>query len=75
MSWNYRVVRDAFGNLAIHEVFYDRKGRPAAYTTQPVGFYCSAEEDVSMIFLNLHRAARNVLNLPILEDKDFKGKM
>ena len=70
-SWNYRVLRDAFGNLAIHEVHYDPKGRPVAQTVEPARFGCHAGENVSSVFFNLHRAARNVLELPVLDHTEF----
>lgn len=34
--WNYRILRQPNGTLAIHEVYYDNKGNPKLWTSEPV---------------------------------------
>lgn len=35
MSWNYRVIRHP-GWFGIHEVHYDKRGRPTLWTERPI---------------------------------------
>jgi hypothetical protein len=38
MTWNYRVLRHPDGHLALHEVYYDKAGKPISYTARPIHF-------------------------------------
>lgn len=41
MTWNYRVLKqrhkDGSWSYGVHEMFYDERGKPIAFTEDPVG--------------------------------------
>lgn len=69
--WNYRVLRHEDGSLALHEVFYDSAGRPASYTSEPVGFAAHPEEGVLAIESSLEMALKDIRQAPVLTPADF----
>lgn len=73
MTWNYRVLRDKSGNLALHEVYYNDAGQPDGYTQNPAGFYSDAEEGLQGLIGSLEMALRDARERPILDITDIKG--
>ncbi|NJL70698.1 MAG: hypothetical protein HC888_03315 [Candidatus Competibacteraceae bacterium] len=47
MSWNYRIVKLADGGYAIHEVYYDKGGKPNSMTKDAITFGGDTPEEVS----------------------------
>lgn len=45
MSWNYRLI-DYGGHVAVHEVYYDKKGKLKAYSTNPISLTGDSVNDV-----------------------------
>jgi hypothetical protein len=45
-SFNYRVMRHPNGEYAIHEVYYDRRGRVVTWTEDPFSCACPSIEDL-----------------------------
>ncbi|MES2729999.1 MAG: hypothetical protein V4621_07915 [Pseudomonadota bacterium] len=69
--WNYRVIKtveDEEELFGIHEVHYDDKGTPYAYTERASGVVWEAGEDAAKILAHM----ANALTLPVLMDSDFK---
>lgn len=66
MSWNYRVVIDYDGQLAIHEAFYDIEGRVEGVTVDPVFPRADSIEDLREELKRYTQA----LDESILEAKD-----
>jgi hypothetical protein len=50
MSWNYRVIQDKYGQLAIHEVYYvdtsDKSGSVEAVSVDPIAPHGDTIEDL-----------------------------
>lgn len=70
MSWNHRVMKTKDGPddfYEIHEVYYDKAGKPTAYTTHGVGPAGATLEELSRE-LELFKAA---LAKPVLSAADF----
>ena len=68
MSWNYRIIRYANGDLGLHEVHYDDDGKPEQRTTEPAGFVASAGEGVDGIDDALSAALEDIATHPVLDD-------
>jgi hypothetical protein len=66
MTWNYRIIE--FSDYrALHEVHYDEKGRPWAYTSEPREFVESLDEDdAGAIVADLEIALSDAQRLPVL---------
>ncbi|MCX8281771.1 hypothetical protein OSJ77_16375 [Phyllobacterium sp. 0TCS1.6C] len=73
MTWNYRILRHENGDLALHEVYYDEKGQPKAYTEQPISFFSDAEGGPEEIVGSLERALRDAKERSVLDVSDFPG--
>jgi hypothetical protein len=69
MSWNYRVVMNAEGEYAIHEVFYNMEGEIKGATAQPVYPRGDSYDDLAA---ELERYSR-ALEAPILTMADIDG--
>lgn len=71
-GWNYRVMRrvqeDGTTLDAIHEVYYEKSGKPYAWTDDAVGLYGESPEDMRWGYENMGRA----LNTPVLDWKTGK---
>lgn len=76
MTWNHRVVKrkgKPFHGIpqpdwyAIHEVYYDKKGRPKTLTAEPVA---PGGETPDELRDDLNRM-RDALKKPILQESDF----
>lgn len=66
--WNYRVLEASDGTLAIHEVYYDEKHRPASCTADPIDIAgCESITEMARM-MDLMRKA---LKMPILREEDF----
>lgn len=72
MSWNYRVIRKKkrlkgllFTYFDVHEVYYDKKGRPSSWTKEPVsanGFESLKELQNSQVMI-----MADILKYPVLK--------
>jgi hypothetical protein len=67
MNWNYRVLMNQFGELAIHEVYYNSKGVPNSCTATPV-IVCA--ENISEILEQLERM-KNACTKPVIDEQYF----
>lgn len=75
MTWNYRVIRsvDAEGEplYSVHEVYYDKDGKPDSWTCDPV--FLSAEsvqqliKDVVWILKSLTEPVLEVVDDKLIE--------
>lgn len=72
MSWNHRVVKYTDGegttHFGVHEVYYDKEGRPSMYTESAMSPYGETLEELQ---LDLERML-GALTKPVLTDDDFK---
>ena len=66
MSWNYRLI-DHGNHVAVHEVYYDGRGRVCAWTSDPVTFVADSVEGADGLRLDLARALSDALRLPVLD--------
>jgi len=72
MTWNHRVIRRKYENgeeyFAIHEVYYNKDGKPNMVTTLPITIVEESVDDLA-ITIDL---IRKCLDKPVLDyDKDF----
>jgi hypothetical protein len=71
MTWNYRVVKhtdsEGITHFGIHEVYYDKDGRPSMYTESAMAPYGETLEELAE---DLERM-REALIKPVLTDEDF----
>jgi hypothetical protein len=56
MTWNYRILRHAAGWCAIHEVYYDEKGRPTSCSENPQDLSGSSVEELGASLKLIARA-------------------
>jgi hypothetical protein len=68
--WNYRVLKHSDGSFAIHEVFYDDRGKPDSCSEEPTGFVGDSLEDLNGA-LDL---ARRGLQEAVLDYESFGSK-
>ena len=71
--WNHRVMKtgpDKYGEYyyAIHEVYYDKKGRPDAATLEPITVGSDTLEGLIEVLNWMLAGAKQ----PVLTDDDFK---
>jgi hypothetical protein len=74
MTWNYRVLRHPDGHLALHEVYYDKTGKPVNYTVNPVSFAVDEDEGLHGLTAFLELALRDAKERPILDVSEFRPK-
>ena len=74
MSWNYRVIkvrekigRNSYTHYAVHEVFYDKKGKPIARSETPDELVAGTFKDLTVDYLMRAEAFCK----PVIDDKDF----
>ena len=66
--WNYRVLEDSYGTLAIHEVYYDEKHNPVSCTADPIDIAgCESIFEIAKMMDMMRKA----LKMPILREDDF----
>jgi len=70
MSWNYRIVRHLDGHLELHEVHYDKDGKPWGMTEVPAKFVSDKDENPAAIIMALRMAIRDVMRHPILNQQE-----
>jgi len=71
MSWNYRIVRYADGTgYGLHEVHYDKKGKPESMTEEPASFVTDEDEGnpISGILKQLAIAQTDISGQPIFDE-------
>jgi len=82
MSWNYRVLKQKYTDpktgaveysLGIHEVYYDKEGKPNGYTEDEAVVVISEDEGIETLgeILGMMRKA---LTLPVLTPEDCGGE-
>lgn len=70
MSWNYRIIE--FGtHLALHEVYYDERGKVRGWTAEPAGFISDLEGSSAEIVDSLARALDDARRRPVLRERDL----
>lgn len=73
-GWNYRVLRqrtpDGDTHLQIHEVYYNKKGRPYAATENGIAVGGATRKEMQREIERMRRA----LSKPILDFELFKKK-
>jgi len=67
MNWNYRVLMNQFGELAIHEVYYNSKGVPNSCTASPV---IVSAENISDLLVQLEHM-KNACTKPVIDEQYF----
>lgn len=67
MTWNYRVLMNQFGELAIHEVYYNSKGVPNSCTSNPVTVSAA---NISELIDQLERM-KNACAKPVIDEQYF----
>lgn len=71
-TWNYRVMKliddDGEHYHQIHEIYYDKKGHPNAYTENPVSVF--SNEGIEGLSSVLEKMAE-ALTTPVLDASDF----
>lgn len=72
MSWNYRII-DHDSHLALHEVYYDRRGQVTSWSAQPTTFVSDAHEGAPGLAISLVRALRDAMERPVLVRRDLPG--
>ena len=71
MTWDYRIIRNTDSELAIHEVYYDKKRRVMAYTAQPIALYGATLEDL----IEDMAWQQEALFHPILDEKKLSKQL
>lgn len=66
--WNYRILENEHGALAIHEVYYDEHHKPLGCTANPIDI--SGWETIQEIADTLD-LMKKALKYPILREEDF----
>ena len=69
MTWDYRII-NTDGGLAIHEVYYGKKGRVTAYT-KPIVLYGTTLEEL-IADMSWQLAA---LFYPVLDEKKLSKQL
>lgn len=70
MSWNYRIIE--FGtHLALHEVYYDKRGKVRGWTAEPAGFISDLAGSSAEIVDSLARALDDARRRPVLHERDL----
>jgi len=74
MTWNHRVIKhtDKIGRkkytyYAIHEVYYNKKGKPTMVSTDPETILSEDKQDLKEVYLMMAAA----FGKPILNYEDF----
>jgi len=84
LTWNYRILKrdsdyngQTFSTWAMHEVYYNKDGKPEGYTEDPITFIV---DDLSMgkdfdgeeeLVKSLQMAYEDAINKPVLIVKDI----
>jgi hypothetical protein len=70
MGWNHRVLAFTYEDevrLQIHEVYYNKKGKPDAYTVNPVSVNGESLKNIKWTLKQM----KECLNKPILSGDNF----
>lgn len=68
MTWNYRIIRYANGDLGLHEVHYGDDGKPESMTKEPASFVAHASEGRDGITGALKMALEDAVERSTLDD-------
>lgn len=77
MTWNYRIIKYKDGSgYGLHEVFYDKSGRPAAMTVDPINFSTDSEEGPNGIVSSLSMALADAIARGVFEEpEEWQGEL
>ncbi len=70
MSWNHRILAHKDGEdwfFQIHEVYYDKEGKPNSYTSNGVSVGAESVEGINWVLGKMKKC----LDKPILSVKNF----
>ena len=70
MTWDYRII-NTDGELAIHEVYYDKKRRVLAYTAEPIALYGTTLEEL----IDAMAWQREAFSHPVLDEKKLNKQL
>lgn len=70
MTWNYRII-DFATHLALHEVYYDKRGRVMRWSAVPATFVGDPGEGAEGLALGLARALDDARLRPVLKQGDL----
>ncbi len=76
MSWNYRIVKygESGAGFGLHEVFYDKNGKPEMMSMEPAGFVCMPDEDPKKsIVVAISMALAAAKEHPVLDEDDIRS--
>ena len=73
MSWNYRIIRYQGGSgFGLHEVYYNKDGKPWGMTEEAARFVCDIDEDAKEeIKKALEMALKDIQNYEVLNEEDI----
>lgn len=66
-GWNYRIINDE-GYLSLHEVFYDKKGKPTSWSVEE----CSPMGETLKEIKHDFKLMKQAFGRPILKVKNNK---
>jgi len=78
MTWNYRIIyhtpeqEGQDGWFALHEVYYNKKGKSDSWTENAISFVCDEYEGPDGIRKSLAMALADAVRLPVLMIRDGK---
>ena len=70
MSWNYRILAHKDGEdwfFQIHEVYYDKEGKPNSYTANGISVGAESVEGINWVLGKM----KECLDKPILSVENF----
>jgi hypothetical protein len=73
MTWNYRIIKHDTAkrnHFAIHEVFYDDKGKITNWTEQPIDIMGESKADIKRLLKQMTLD----IETPILSETDLLKK-
>jgi ribosomal protein S3 len=73
MTWNYRIIKHGsakHNHFAIHEVFYDDKGKITNWTERPIDIIGESKADIKRILKQMTLD----IETPILSETDLLKK-
>jgi hypothetical protein len=73
MSWNHRILAHKYGDemyFQIHEVYYDKDGKPDGYTANGVSVGAESLDGIKWVLNKM----KECVNKPILLADDFPNE-
>lgn len=80
-GWNYRIIKrksirpngEEIEFYALHEVYYDKEGKPNSRTVEPITFVCDDDEKPDGIIKSLEMALDCAKRHPVLTDEEIEA--